>query len=117
MQVSSQYSRISGNWTKYFNRLKRVGKRPNLATQDLLNILERQNYQCALSGIELTCLLKQGTKYKTNASIDRIQASGEYVKDNVQLVCVALNSWRGDTDLKEFIWFCKQVTQFQERKE
>lgn len=39
------------------------------------------------------------------------------IPENIQLVCAALNSWRGDTDLQEFIWFCKQVTMHQEGKE
>ena len=58
----------------------------------------------------------EGVTFKTNASIDRIIAGGEYTKDNIQLVCAALNSWRADTDLQEFIWFCKKVTEYQEEK-
>lgn len=117
MTVAMQYKRISGDWTKYFNRLmRRTGKRPLLTTKDLLFVLEKQQGLCALSGIPLTCLLEQGKKFKTNASIDRIIAGGEYTKDNIQLVCAALNSWRADTDLQEFIWFCKKVTEYQEEK-
>lgn len=118
MSCKKQYERISGDWTKYFNRLnRRTSKRPTLTTKDLLEVLDKQKGFCALSGVPLTCKLEQGKKFKTNASIDRIIAGGEYVKDNIQLVCSALNSWRGDTELEEFIWFCKQVTEFQERKE
>ena len=117
MACSKQYERISGDWTRYFNRLnRRTTKRPNLTTADLLAVLERQQGLCALSGIKLTCQLKQGVKFKTNASIDRIRAGEEYSVDNVQLVCSALNSWRGDTDLDEFIWFCQKVTEHQGRQ-
>lgn len=118
MTCKRQYERISGDWTRYFNRLnRRTGKRPVLSTQDMLETLEKQKGLCALSGVPLTCLLEQGKKFKTNASIDRIIAGSEYTKENVQLVCSALNSWRGDTDLQEFIWFCKKVTEYQESKE
>lgn len=117
MTCKKQYERISGDWTRYFNRLnRRTGKRPLLTTQDMIEVLEKQKGLCALSGVPLTCLLEQGKKFKTNASVDRIIAGGEYVKDNIQLVCAALNSWRADTDLQEFIWFCKQVTKFQEER-
>ena len=117
MTVEAQYKRISGDWTRYFNRLnRRTGKRPILTTQHMLDQLEKQKGLCAISGIPLTCLLEQGKKFKTNASIDRIIAGSEYTPDNIQLVCSALNSWRADTDLEEFIWFCKQVTLFQEKE-
>jgi hypothetical protein len=66
-----------------------------------------------LSGIPLTCTLEVGKRFKTNASIDRIIAGESYSMGNIQLVCSALNSWRGDTDLKEFIWFCQKVTEHQ----
>lgn len=117
MSCKKQYERISGDWTRYFNRLnRRTTFRPNLTTQDLLNQLEKQKGLCALSGVPLTCLLKQGTKYKTNASIDRVQAGGSYDPDNIQLVCTAVNKWRGDTPLLEFIWFCEQVTNHQKKR-
>lgn len=118
MACKKQYERISGDFTRYFNRLnRRTGKRPDITTEHLLAQLEKQKGLCALSGVPLTCLLEQGKKFKTNASIDRIIPGAPYTPENIQLVCSALNSWRGDTDLKEFIWFCKQVTLFQEEQE
>jgi len=118
MSCARQYQRISGDWSRYFNRLnRRTGKRPTLTTEHMLIQLGKQNGLCAISGIPLTCLLEQGKKFKTNASIDRIIAGAEYTPDNIQLVCSALNSWRSDTELNEFIWFCKQVAKYQEDKE
>lgn len=113
--TESQYKLISGNWDRYFSRLLR--KRPGISREDLLELLSKQNGKCAISGVTLTCILEVGTRCKTNASIDRILAGKEYSKDNIQLVCSALNSWRADTDLQEFIWWCKQVTTWQEIKE
>ena len=114
VSTESQYKYISGNWVRYFSRLMRKW-RSGLTTQDLINQLNKQNGKCALSGIELTCQLEAGKRFKTNASIDRIQAGGDYSPDNIQLICSALNSWRADSDLNEFIWFCKQVTEYQEK--
>lgn len=110
MSVEKQYERISGNWKAYLTRLvtsKR--KEDGLTVEDLLELLEKQNYKCALSGVHLTCLLEVGTVFKTNASLDRIDAGGPYVISNVQLVCRAVNSFRNNTNLNEFIWWCKQV--------
>lgn len=114
--TEKQYAYISGHWDRYFNRLLNKTNRKDLTVKQLLTLLEEQNGLCALSGAPLTCVLVKGTKIKTNASIDRIQAGGDYSIDNVQLVCSALNSWRADTDLQEFIWWCKQVTQCQEKE-
>lgn len=117
MMCTRQYERISGDWARYFNRLINRKRKGVLSTKELLGLLEKQNYKCALSGLTLTCLLEQGKKFKTNASIDRIIPGKPYTIDNVQLVCSALNSWRSDTNLAEFLWFCKQVTKYQEEKE
>lgn len=111
MEVGRQYLRISGNFEKYFKRLLTAKRRGTLTVENVLEILKRQNYNCALSGVELTCQLQQGTKFMRNASFDRIEAGGEYTPDNVQLVCAALNSWRSNVSLPEFIWFCKQVAE------
>ena len=89
----------------------------NLNIVTLTREPKEQNGKCALSGEELTCLLTKGSICKTNASIDRIVAGGPYTKDNIQLVCRALNSWRGDTDLMEFIEWCRKVVQYQDEEE
>lgn len=110
--TESQYESITGNWKRYFSRLCcRSQKRTDLTVDSLLKILEEQEGCCALSGIELTCTLKRGIKFKTNASIDRIEAGGPYIKENVQLVCSALNSFRRDTSVEEFIWWCRKVAE------
>lgn len=113
MTCKRQYLRISGNWVKFFARLISFHQRQRdgLTKEDLLAILEKQHGRCALSGIELTCLLGEG-KLKTNASVDRIDAGGPYVKENIQLVCSALNKFREATGNQEFIWWCKQVAAY-----
>lgn len=114
--TEEQYKKISGNWYKYFQRLCNKNNRNNLTTEMLLQVYNEQEGKCALSGVPLTCTLIKGTKVKTNASIDRIHAGTEYSIDNIQLVCSALNSWRADTDLQEFVWWCKQVALCQEKE-
>ena len=111
--TESQYQLISGNWDRYLSRLLYYGgrKRDQLTREDLLEKLEQQDYRCALSGLPLTCELKKGVKVNTNASVDRIEAGGPYTKDNIQLVCRALNHWRADTDIDEFVEFCRAVTE------
>ncbi len=108
-----QYELISGNWERYFGRLcTRSFRRELLSKHDCVDILKNQNYKCALTGIELTCLLQKGVVCKTNASIDRINAKGGYTKENVQLVCAAINKLRIDMDVNEFINWCGKVTTY-----
>ena len=116
MTTKKQYESISGNWSRYFDRLLGKGRRGVLSRVDLLNLLEKQNGLCALSGIPLTCTLLQGTKFPNNASIDRIEAGGTYAPHNVQLVCAALNGFRKDCTIEQFINYCCAVADYK-RKE
>lgn len=109
--TESQYRLISGDWPRYFSRLIYSGgdRRSELTKEDLLGLLGKQNHRCALSGVELTCTLEKGKRFWTNASVDRIEAGGPYTKNNIQLVCRGLNSWRGSIPIDEFRWWCEQV--------
>jgi hypothetical protein len=75
----------------------------------MIKLLAAQDGKCALSGVELTCILQKGVITKTNASIDRIDPKGVYTQDNVQLVCAILNKFRIDTPIDEFVDWCKKV--------
>lgn len=113
--TDSQYKYISGNWHRYFTRLCcRSHKREFLSAIDLKEILIQQDYKCALSGVTLTCKLERGSRCLTNASVDRIDAGGLYIKSNVQLVCTVLNSLRRDTPVNEFINWRKKVAEYNE---
>ena len=108
-----QYALISGNWEKYFGRLcTRSFRRDLLSKHDCIALLKTQKYKCALTGVELTCILEKGTVCKTNASIDRIDPKGKYTKDNIQLVCATINKLRVDMSVDEFINWCKKVSEY-----
>ena len=111
-----QYELISGNWDKYLKRLCNKSNRNNLTAETLKELLEKQNYKCALTGSELTCVLVKGNVCKTNASIDRVNPKGEYTKDNIHLVCSAINKLRIDMDINEFIDWCRKVTNYAIQK-
>jgi len=109
--TENQYLKISGNWDRYCARLLYYGgrKRDQLTKEILLRKLESQKYKCALSGVPLTCALVKGNHAQTNASVDRIVAGGPYTEDNIQMVCRALNFWRADTSVPEFVEWCRKV--------
>lgn len=117
--TENQYNYISGNPKRYFLSIIQTHKRKKdgMTVDLLLKMLQRQNGCCALSGRKMTFLRKKGVITKTNASIDRLIPGGKYTEDNIQLVCRAVNSWRGDLSINEYIQWCKEVTQHAEKKE
>lgn len=84
------------------------GKRSELSLQDTLEIYNRQDGLCALTGIKMTSISGSG-RHKTNMSIDRIEVGGPYIKDNIRLVCVQANTIRNDLTDEEMLWWCKQI--------
>jgi len=107
----SQYRLISGNWSKYYNRLRCQKGRQGLTLDTLLGLHATQGGRCALTGVEMTCQLEKGTKCPTNASIDRINPKGEYTVENIQLVCAVINKFRIDTSVEDFVGWCRKVAQ------
>jgi hypothetical protein len=109
--TDNQYKTISGNWRKYYMRLlqRKDRKEDGLTVEHLMDMHERQQGLCALSGIQLTCELAKGTVCYTNASIDRKEAGGVYSPSNIQLVCSHVNSWRGVVPLPIFISVCRAI--------
>lgn len=108
--TTEQYRTISGRWDRYFSRLCNTKARRGILTvNDCLQLLEKQDYKCALTGVEMTCILEKGKKTRTNVSIDRIDPKGGYRPENIQLVCTAVNSFRTDLSIADFIEWCRKV--------
>jgi len=112
--TENQYKKISGDWERYVSRLLYFNgrKRDQLTREIILKKLEEQNYRCALTGYPLTCKLEKGTRCMTNASVDRIEAGGAYIENNIRIVCRAVNSWRSDLPTEEFIAWCQAVVDY-----
>lgn len=118
VSTDSQYERISGNWVRYTSRLLYFNgrKRDQLTREILMGQLKKQDFKCALSGVPLTCKLEKGVSCPTNASIDRIVAGGPYTADNIQIVCRAVNMFRGATSVTDFVEWCRLVVKFNDEK-
>ena len=115
-RVNARYERENHDWNRYFIHLLSTKKGHDLTPTQLIGKIAEQDYKCALSGIELTCVHIRGKTILTNASIDRINAGKEYNYENVQLVCRAINSFRGDMTVEEFIYWCTQVTNYASKE-
>jgi len=76
----------------------------------LEQIWEKQLGKCALTGWVMTMKLGEGV-VPTNASIDRINSSLGYSKENVQLVCRAANVAKSNLEPELFLALCAAVSE------
>lgn len=100
------YCDISGTFVgaiKY-----RAGKRGleyDLTPKFLWDLLQEQKYKCAISGLSISI--------DNNASIDRIDSSKGYTKDNVWWVDSKINFMKSNLSLAELISLCNSVASNQ----
>jgi hypothetical protein len=109
---------VNGKWDKYFYQSIKSHKsrnRDGLTVSQLIDLLEKQQYRCALTNAEMTCIRGRG-QISTNASIDRLTAGGPYTIDNIQLVCSAVNQFRRALTVPEYIDWCRLVIAHHDQK-
>ena len=80
----------------------------DLSQEFLKELWDKQNGLCALSKIAMTYKLDEGRIY-TNVSVDKINPNLGYTKDNVQLVCMAVNQMKSDLRIEELYMFCEAL--------
>jgi hypothetical protein len=85
----------------------------DLTTEDLIDLWEMQGGKCALSGVLMTHQ-RDGTygdrkKKEFNASIDRINPQGPYVRENVQLVAARVNTMKHTLGEDMFMWWVRNI--------
>jgi len=84
----------------------------NITIEDAGNVLINQNNKCALSGIPL---ISSGDFKDITASLDRIDNSIGYEKDNIQWVHKDINMMRGTLPIKRFIEICKSIASHNDK--
>ena len=85
----------------------------NIDIEYLMEIYEKQNGKCALSGWDLEFTRGgnfAGNKNPKGCTLDRIDNSLGYVKGNIQLACTLLNYKKSDMLDAEFRAMCKDVS-------
>lgn len=80
----------------------------HVTVDELVEIWEQQNGLCAVTKMPMTHQNGDGWIW-TNASIDRIDNSVGYAKDNVRLVCTAVNIMRNKMTDEELLWWSKSI--------
>ena len=93
------------------NAKKSAGKRKqefSLEIQDVVVFWENQNGICAYSGRPMSLLAGKNE----TVSIERINSSIGYTKENTILVCQAINRMKSDFAFDDFFLLCKDVAIF-----
>lgn len=80
----------------------------DLTIDFLKELFFKQKQQCDISKIKMTYELDSG-RINTNLSLDRIDSSKGYTKDNIHLVCMAINQMKSDLDIETLLYFCKEI--------
>ena len=85
----------------------------DLTNEEVVDLWEAQNGKCALSGVLMTHQ-RDGTygdkkPKEFNASIDRINPQGPYIRENVQLVTVRVNTMKHTLGEEMFLWWVKNI--------
>lgn len=95
------------NWYKYLAQKANSRKRPNsikLKEEDILLLAFNQNYKCALTNEDFNIISKWW-----KPSLDRIDSSLGYTKQNIRLVAWIVNHTRGNLTDDEFVSMCNKV--------
>lgn len=73
--------------------LKRCPTENPATVDDLMDIWNRQQGRCAVSGLQMTWA--QGGLKPTSITLDRIDPKNGYSASNLRLLCHAVNSFKG----------------------
>lgn len=89
------------------NKQRKKGLVFEITRDWLFELFHKQNGLCAISGLEMTAEVGS----LRCLSIDKIDPYGDYTKDNVQLLCWAVNRAKGEIKQQEFIKLCKIIAE------
>ena len=112
------YKGIGNLSSTFFSRILEGAKKRNIEVsvtmQDILDLLKKQEYKCALSGLPLI-MSKSFSKDRINqassttASLDRIDSSKGYILGNVQWVHKDVNIMKNKFNQDYFTETCKLI--------
>ena len=105
---------VGGIPTAWFTKFKTSAKERNikfsLSIEEVLEVLKDQDYKCALSGQDISFKTQRGKIHR--ASIDRIDSSKGYFKENIQVVDKDINKMKLDHGQEYFIQLCKKIAEY-----
>jgi len=107
--------------TRLFGQLKHARTKKekvkvgwDIELEDVLELWDKQEGRCALTGLFMTYHKDGAGKKDLNASIDRINPEIEYLVTNIQLVCSRANMLKHTLREDELYWWAKNIVEFKE---
>lgn len=105
----SIYRGIRLSWLKKFETNAKLRSLDwEITADDIADLYEEQDGKCALTGWDIS-FPEVGHHQLSTVSIDRIDSSFGYLKENVQLVDKRVNMMKQAYSQEEFIAVCKAV--------
>ena len=104
------YEGIKVSWFKAFEKsaIDR-GLDFDITIEDVWSVFAEQDFVCALTGWPIGWI-ENGHHQASTASIDRIDSTEGYVRDNIQIVHKHVNMMKQHYDNEYFIDVCKAVS-------
>ena len=102
------YKILQERWLGAKDRAYNKGIPFTITKEDLLELWKQQNGLCNVSKIPMTYELDNGRVF-TNVSIDQKNSGQGYTKENIQLVCSAVNQLKSNWDMDTVVYICKQI--------
>lgn len=102
------YKVLQERWLAARDRASNKGIPFTITKKDILELWKQQNGLCNISKIPMTYELDNGRVF-TNVSVDQKNPGQGYTKENVQLVCSAVNQLKSNWNMDTVIYICKQI--------
>lgn len=99
---------LQERWLGARDRAKYKNRKFDITKEDLMELWNKQEGKCAISKLPMTYTMDNG-RNPYNISVDQINPSKGYTKDNIQLVCMCVNQLKSDFDMETVINICKNI--------
>ena len=99
--------------SKSLTRARSKGMEATLTIGEVLHILHDQGGKCAVSGLPFYIDATDSRRRPYTPSLDRIDPSLGYTKENVRIVCSIVNIAINDFAINEFEMMCRAVASKQ----
>lgn len=106
---------IKTTYTRYIERAKKRKIEWNLQPEDIESMWVEQDGKCKITGVQLRCDVMQRHTW----SLDRIDGTKNYTKDNVQIVSKVYNmvkATRTDDEMRLIAYLISQNTDYKEQR-
>ena len=91
--------------------LKRRPTSNPITSDELWQMWKDQGGRCQLTGVEMVWYGGNGRVLPNSISIDRIDSTKGYEKDNVRLICNCVNSFAGEMDDSEMLTYARLLVE------